>query len=372
MIFIWIVLPIIAIGAVIFYLFRKIYRAVDFCKGEMKKSKKNIAAIVGTVLILTPAVALKGTWFFVLLHLAAFLLIIDLIMWIGKKVRKDDDMPKAVSFLYRTGIVAIALTVATLTYGYFNIFNVISTNYTVTTEKNIRSEGYKLALISDLHYGITLNKEQLEIVVERINKENPDIVILDGDLVDESTTLPQMKEAFKTLSGIHNKYGIYYVYGNHDKNNYTLKPYYTPKALAEEITKDGITILEDNVEKINNDLVLVGRADRGDGNFIRKNITALTKGLDKNKQWIVLDHQPCEYSEVKKAGGDIILSGHTHAGQILPIGLISPMLHMNDLNYGYVKEGNLNEIVTSGIAGWGYPIRTEKHSEYVIINIKNK
>ena len=93
---------------------------------------------------------------------------------------------------------------------------------------------------------------------------------MDGDLVDESTTLPQMKEAFKTLSSIHNKYGIYYVYGNHDKNNYTSKPYYTPKVLAEEITKDGITILEDNVEKINNDLVLVGRADRGDGNFIKR------------------------------------------------------------------------------------------------------
>lgn len=45
---------------------------------------------------------------------------------------------------------------------------------------------------------------------------------------------------------------------------------------------------------------------------------------------------------------------------------------MNDLNYDYVKESNLNEIVTSGIAGWGYPIRTEKHSEYVIIDIKNK
>ena len=71
-------------------------------------------------------------------------------------------------------------------------------------------------------------------------------------------------------------------------------------------------------------------------------------------------------------GTALILSGHTHAGQILPIGLISPMFHMNDLNYGYVKEGNLNEIVTSGIAGWRYPIRTEKHSEYVIIDIKNK
>ena len=45
---------------------------------------------------------------------------------------------------------------------------------------------------------------------------------------------------------------------------------------------------------------------------------------------------------------------------------------MNDSNYGYVKESNLNEIVTSGIAGWGDPIRTEKHSKYVIIDIKNK
>lgn len=116
-----------------------------------------------------------------------------------EKSEKEWWHAEGCELLHRTGIVAIALTVAILTYGYFNIFNVISTNYTVTTEKNIRSEGYKLALISDLHYGITLNKEQLEKVVERINKESPDIVILDGDLVDESTTLPQMKEAFKTL-----------------------------------------------------------------------------------------------------------------------------------------------------------------------------
>ena len=71
-------------------------------------------------------------------------------------------------------------------------------------------------------------------------------------------------------------------------------------------------------------------------------------------------------------GTALILSCHTHAGQILPIGLISPLFHMNDSNYGYVKESNLNEIVTSGIAGWGDPIRTEKHSKYVIIDIKNK
>ena len=108
-----------------------------------------------------------------------------------------------------------------ITYGYFNIFKVIDTQYTVYTEKNIRSEGYKILVLSDLHTGLTLNGEQLEQKVAEMSYQNPDVVILDGDIVDESTTFEQMQEAFSILSKISNRYGIYYVYGNHDKNAYT-------------------------------------------------------------------------------------------------------------------------------------------------------
>lgn len=198
MIFIWIVLPIIAIGVVIFYLLEKFTEQLISAKAKWKSLKEHSSNSWYGINFNTGSCIERNLVFcsFTFGSIPAYHRSNN-VDW--KKVRKNDDMPKAVSFLHRTGIVAIALTVAILTYGYFNIFNVISTNYTVTTEKNIRSEGYKLALISDLHYGITLNKEQLEKVVERINKESPDIVILDGDLVDESTTLPQMKEAFKTL-----------------------------------------------------------------------------------------------------------------------------------------------------------------------------
>ena len=83
----------------------------------------------------------------------------------------------------------------------------------------------------------------------------------------------------------------------------------------------------------------------------------------------MLDHQPSDYENVKNAGCDLIISGHTHAGQIWPAGLFATLFHFDELNYGEIQQGNFHAVVTSGIAGWGYPIRTEKHSEYVVLNI---
>ena len=81
-------------------------------------------------------------------------------------------------------------------------------------------------------------------------------------------------------------------------------------------------------------------------------------------EWIVSG-----YKKAENTGCDMILSGHTHAGQIWPVGLFASLFHFDELNYGEQKQGNLDAIVTSGIAGWGYPIRTEKHSEYVVVNL---
>lgn len=365
----WVILPIICVIAVAIYLYRKVKAAVLCFAANWPKKNQRITAVIVTVLLIVPAVRIYGIWFIILLHLTAFLLITDGIVMIIKKVRKKKEWSRLCEKIYRSGVIAVVLTVSLIGYGRYNIFQVVRTEYTLQTQKDIRSEGYKLVLLSDLHYGVSMNNEQLQKAADRISEEHPDIVVLDGDIVDENTTTAQMKSAFQILGTIDSKYGIYYTYGNHDKNNYAATPNYTADQLAETIKENKIQILEDDTTVINDEIALIGRADRGDGSADRHAISDLTSELNENQEWIVLDHQPSDYENVKKAGCDLILSGHTHAGQIWPAGLFASLFHFDELNYGEIQRENLNAVVTSGIAGWGYPIRTEKHSEYVVLNI---
>ena len=366
----WVILPILYVIAVAVYLYRKIIAAVRcFLSGWGNKKQRKTALIIEFILV--PAIRIYGIWFIILLHITAFLLISDAVFGIVKRVCKRGKLNKVWNGIYRSGVIAVILTAIVVGYGRYNIFNVVRTEYTVHTQKDIHENGYRMVLLSDLHYGVSMNDEQLQRVVDRINDEHADIIVLDGDIVDESTTVEEMQSAFRILGQADSTYGIYYVYGNHDKNTYAATPNYTVEQLADTIEQSGIHILEDETSIINNEIALTGRADRGDGNSERKDISELVKDLDKNMEWIVLDHQPAEYEKVENVGVDMILSGHTHAGQIWPAGLLASLFHFDELNYGEKQQGNLQAIVTSGIAGWGYPIRTEKHSEYVVINLNS-
>lgn len=365
----WLILPIVCVIAVAVYLYRKVAAAVRCFLQDWENKKQRITALIIEFLLILPAIRIYGIWFIILLHLTVFLLISDAVIEIVKRIRKIKELGKIGNRIYRSGVVAMILTAIVIGYGRYNIFNVVRTQYTVQTQKDIRENGYRLVLLSDLHYGVSMNDEQLQKVVDRINDERADIIVLDGDIVDESTTEKQMQSAFRILGQADSIYGIYYVYGNHDKNNYSTTPNYTVDQLAETIKENNIQILEDNTAVINGEIALIGRADRGDGTESRQTISELTSKLDENQEWIVLDHQPSDYENVRKSGCDIILSGHTHAGQIWPAGLFASLFHFDDLNYGNLHQEKFNAVVTSGIAGWGYPIRTEKHSEYVVLNI---
>ena len=366
---IWFILPVICLIAAAIYLYQKVKAAVLCFATRWSSKNQRIITIIVTLLLIVPAIRIFGIWFIVLLHLIVFLLITDGIVIIIKKSRKNKNWSRVCKKIYCSGVIAVVLTAVVIGYGRYNIFHVVRTEYTLQTQKDIQTEGYRLVLLSDLHYGVSMSDEQLQKVADRISRENPDIVVLDGDIVDENTTSEQMKSAFHILGTIDSKYGIYYTYGNHDKNNYSTTPNYTADQLAETIKRNDIQILEDDTAVINDEVVLIGRVDRGYGNENRQTIFDLTSKLDKKQEWVVLDHQPADYENVKKTGCDIILSGHTHAGQIWPAGLFASLFHFDELNYGKIQRENLNAVVTSGIAGWGYPIRTEKHSEYVVLNI---
>lgn len=303
------------------------------------------------------------------MHMAIFLLVQDAVALVVRKCCKQKRLPFWAGALYRSGIAALLAAVAVVGYGCWNMQQIVKTEYTVEAENRIREEGYTIVFFSDLHYGTTMDAEQLRRAAALIESENPDIVILGGDIVDERTSLEQMKEAFAIMGDIRSRYGIFYVYGNHDKNEYSDHSAYTAAELQDTIERVGIHILEDEACEINGELVLIGRADRGHAPDMRKTAAQLVENADADKEWILIDHQPVEYAEVMESGCGLMLSGHTHAGQVWPLGTLAELFQTNELTYGCRRDGSLTKIVTSGIAGWGYPVRTEKHSEYVVIHL---
>ncbi len=371
MFLIWMLLPLTAMLSAAVYLCRKVYAAVCFFGGKLSKKKRTILTAAVSAALILPLAHIRGMWFVIFMHMVVFLLVIDLFGLIVRKCRRNKPFPYWVKAVYRSGLLAVLAAVAVTGFGYWNMHHIVKTEYTVQTDKEMREEGYTIVFFSDLHYGTTMNAEQLKQAADRIERESPDMIILGGDIVDERTSLAQMREAFEIMGNMDARFGIFYVYGNHDKNEYARNPAYTAQELADTIEQAGIRILEDETCEINGELLLIGRADRGHDSGARQTIVQLVESADAGMEWILVDHQPVEYAEAAESGCGLMLSGHTHAGQVWPGGLLADLFRMNELTYGCRKEGNLTEVVSSGIAGWGYPVRTEKHSEYVVIHLVN-
>lgn len=371
MFLIWMLLPLTAMLSAAVYLCRKVYAAVYFFGGKLSKKKRTIITAAVSAALILPLAHIRGMWFVIFMHMVVFLLVIDLFGLIVRKCRRNKPFPYWVKAVYRSGLLAVLAAVAVTGFGYWNMHHIVKTEYTVQTDKEMREEGYTIVFFSDLHYGTTMNAEQLKQAADRIERESPDMIILGGDIVDERTSLAQMWEAFEIMGNMDARFGIFYVYGNHDKNEYARNPAYTAQELADTIEQAGIRILEDETCEINGELLLIGRADRGHDSGARQTIVQLVESADAGMEWILVDHQPVEYAEAAESGCGLMLSGHTHAGQVWPGGLLADLFRMNELTYGCRKEGNLTEVVSSGIAGWGYPVRTEKHSEYVVIHLVN-
>ncbi len=275
---------------------------------------------------------------------------------------------------YYAGLLALILSVIALSLGWYLEHNVKQTTYNITTNKDISE--LKVAMFADSHVGTTFNAEGFAKHLEKIQAQNPDIVVVVGDYVDDDTTKEDMIAATEALGQLKTKYGVYYVFGNHDKGYHGFHHRgYGADELINELTKNNIKVLLDETVSINNDFYLIGRRDASSyrkQRLLRQSMEELVKDLDKNKYMIVLDHQPTEYDEQSEAEVDLVLSGHTHGGQLYPFNQVGKWIKANDAIYGLEKRKNTNFVVTSGISNWALKFKTGTQSEFVVINIKNQ
>lgn len=308
-----------------------------------------------TPLILLKASSwLSGLWL-AFIYYSVILALIHSLIWLGGKLFSV-QLPN-----YKIACAGLVCMLAFITWGSFRAFNPVIRTEEIATAKLPANTNYKIVLVSDIHLGRLLGKSYSENLVEKINAQEPDLVLLAGDILDEKLLYVKEQDSLSHLAKLKAPLGVYAAYGNHD---YLDKP----TVWQEMLEANNINVLRDANAIVDNKLKVTGLND-----FSRNRSTASLEKLsaeNANYYSIVIDHQPRKMEAASSAGYDLYVAGHTHTGQLFPNRLVTKKMYK--LDYGRKEFGNLTAITSNGYGFWGVPVRTEVAPELVVINLKSK
>ena len=258
-------------------------------------------------------------------------------------------------------IVPLALTVCLLAYGYFNYRNPDINRIDITLGKPLQGSPVKVVAVSDVHLGNGTRKPQLKKFVEMINAEKPDLIVIGGDLIDNSLIPLYQQKMAEELNLLKAPMGIYMAPGNHE--------YISGMEACESFLKNTpIHLLRDSLVTLPNGLQIIGRDDRS--NRHRLPIAELMKQADPTKPTLLIDHQPYQMAQKDSLGIDIQFSGHTHRGQVWPMSLLVD--NMYEQSHGYRKWSHSHVYVSSGLSLWGPPFRIGTDSDMAVFTIQER
>ena len=285
------------------------------------------------------------SWLLFTLYMAVALLVADVVHWIWPS--------------FHHGVwYALGLTLMVLVAGYVNYRNPRVEHISIETDKPVEGGRLRLVAMSDVHLGYGTTRKDLAHYVDIVNSENPDIVVIVGDLIDNSILPVKKADMCREFECVETRYGIYMAAGNHEYisgidecRNY-LKT--TP-----------IHLFSDSVARPLNGVEIVCRDDRQ--NLRRAKLDSLLIASETESFKIVLDHQPNAIQESQKSNVDLHLSGHTHRGQVFPLNLLTD--HIFEQSHGYRKWGDTHAYVMTGLSLWGPPFRIGTHSELLVVDI---
>ena len=328
-------------------------------RGLLIAAKAILGVVLGALVMAGPVQLRVLQPLLLALYVALFMdAFADLLYTVIQKIRKKDRRPgvfKAVSLLF--GVLFFV-------YGVVNMEVVTPAYHTYTSDK--LKEEHTVVFIADLHVGSAQPFSVTEKTVEAVRALAPDCVILGGDIVDDYTTKEEMENTFRLFSDFGAP--VYYLYGNHDRQGhaeYAGGKKFSQEELEAAMTGAGVVILKDEFARVSPDLLILGREDitEGEGRADARTL----QNPDPDAFLIVADHQPVQFKENLAVGTDLQLSGHTHAGQLFPLG---PLYDLIGYNCGDYAEGDAIMNVSPGACGWRMPIRTQAHCRYEVITLK--
>lgn len=225
-------------------------------------------------------------------------------------------------------------------------------------------DGYKIAFISDIHYPSLFSHRRLGKLVRRLKREDADVLLLGGDYV---TSDDYLNELFDSLSSVRPVDGIYAVLGNHEKR--------CEETAVQAMNDYGVVLLADSVVHLlreDDAIYLVGVYDSFDYNPL---VVQPEELVDAEAFVLMLCHTP-DYAEQSSTTADIVLSGHTHGGQVSLFGLYTPV---KNTQYGNRFLRGMNRttsgasvITTNGVGTSRRKVRFCVPSEIVLVTLQMK
>lgn len=297
----------------------------------------------------------------IIAYLVIFLSLSNIIVYTLRFIKVIDPR-KYLKVKFIANIIGLVLVLLLPIYGLFNAKDLQVTKYNIEANLEPTSE-LNIVLISDIHLGYLIDEQYVSQIVETINDLNPDVVLIAGDVFDgEPQELENPQAVIEELQGIESKYGVYASLGNHDAG-----PNY--QQMVDFVEASDINLLLDQTTIVSNQLIIGGRRDSAPIGQHGQPRTSSLNIPDSNLPVIVIDHRPSNISEYDSRV-DLIVSGHTHRGQIYPFSFVTNSIF--DVDYGYYRESadSPQVIVTSGVGTWGPPIRVGTNSEVVQITFK--
>ncbi|MFI8351588.1 metallophosphoesterase [Streptomyces sp. NPDC085596] len=223
------------------------------------------------------------------------------------------------------------------------------------------AQGFRIAVVSDIHLGPVLGRSFAQTVVDTINSTQPDMIAVVGDLVDGS--VKNLGPAAAPLAGLESRLGTFFVTGNHE--------YFSGAAQwLEEVRTLGMRPLENaRTELPYFDLAgvndLQGRSE-GQGPDFAKALG----DRDTSRACVLMAHQPVQIHEAVRYDVDLQLSGHTHGGQLWPGNLIAKAA--NPTVAGLERYGDTQLYVSRGAGAWGPPTRVAAPSDITVIELASR
>jgi uncharacterized protein len=225
--------------------------------------------------------------------------------------------------------------------------------------------GFRIAVVSDIHVGPLTGRAHTERIVEMINETAPDLVAIVGDVVDG--TVDELGPAAEPLQDLASREGTFFVTGNHE---YFVED---PFSWLRELERLGVQPLRNESTAIRRGTAafdLAGVNDiSGESHSDAPDFDRALTGLDSSRPTILLAHQPILVEEAAARGVDLQLSGHTHGGQMWPFHYVVQLAQPSLAGLSTVDNTQL--YVTRGAGFWGPPVRIGAPPDITVLSLQH-